>query len=89
MLDLIHLKSFIAVATTSNFTRAAREIGYSQGSVSHHIHMLEKQLGVRLFYRFRFAHNIVLTPVGETTLEYAKRVLALVEETEKTVRKMA
>jgi DNA-binding transcriptional LysR family regulator len=30
MLDLQHLKTFMVVATTKNFSRAAIELGYSQ-----------------------------------------------------------
>jgi DNA-binding transcriptional LysR family regulator len=81
MLDLQHLKTFMVVATTKNFSRAAIELGYSQSSVTHHIKALERELGAQLFDRFRFARTIVLTDVGGRIYEYAKRLLALAEET--------
>ncbi len=81
MLDLQHLKTFMVVATTKNFSRAAIELGYSQPSVTQHIKALERELGARLFDRFRFARTIVLTEAGGRIYEYAKRLLALAEET--------
>ena len=64
MLDLQHLKTFMAVATTLSFSRAADELHYSQSSVTHHIKRLERDLGVRLLERFRFAKTIALTDAG-------------------------
>ena len=81
MLDLQHLKTFLMVATTKNFSRAAEELGYSQSSVTHHIKCLERELGARLIYRFRFARSIALTDVGGRIYEHAKRLMAVAEET--------
>jgi DNA-binding transcriptional LysR family regulator len=81
MLDLQHLKTFLVVATTKNFTRAADELDYSQSSVTHHIKGLERELGVRLFNRFRFTRRVVLTQAGGRIYEYAARLLALADET--------
>ena len=86
MLDLLHLKTFMAVVATMNFTRAADELDYSQPSVTQHIKGLERELGVRLFNRFRFAHKIVLTDAGRRVYLYATRLLALAEEAEAAVR---
>lgn len=57
------LKTFIAVADTESFTRAARELGITQPAVSQHIRALEEQYKVRLFQRQ--AQKIRLTPEGE------------------------
>src|SRR5437879_5612315 len=86
MLDLQHLKTFMVVATTKNFTRAADELDYSQSSVTHHIKGLERELGVRLFNRFRFTRRVVLTDAGGRIYEYAARLLALAEETKTAAR---
>src|SRR5712671_1089438 len=80
MLDLLHLKTFITVAMTKNFSRAGIILGYSQSTVTYHIKTLERELGARLFSRFRFTRTIVLTDVGGRIYEYAKRLLALAEE---------
>ena len=81
MLDLQHLKTFMTVATYMSFTRAAKELDYSQSSVTIHIKQLERELGVRLFNRFRFTRRVVLTQAGGRIYEYAARLLALADET--------
>lgn len=86
MLDLQHLKTFMAVVATMSFSRAADELDYSQSSVTHHIKGLERELGVRLFNRFRFARTIVLTDAGRRVYLYAARLLALAEEAKVAVR---
>jgi len=86
MLDLQHLKTFMAVVATMSFNRAADELDYSQSSVTHHIKGLERELGVRLFDRFRFARTIVLTDAGRRVYLYATRLLALAEEAKVAVR---
>jgi DNA-binding transcriptional LysR family regulator len=79
MLDLLHLRTFVVVATTKNFNRAAAELGYSQSNVTHHIKMLEKELGTRLFERFRFSRGAQLTEVGKRLFEDANQILQLAE----------
>jgi DNA-binding transcriptional LysR family regulator len=86
MLDLQHLKTFMAVVTTMSFSRAADELNYSQSSVTHHIKRLEGELGVRLLDRFRFTKTIALTDAGRKIYEYAGRLLALAEEAEAAVQ---
>ena len=81
MLDLQKLESFRVVAETRNFTRAAVELGYCQSSVTIHVKALERELGVRLFERCRFSRDVVVTDAGQRMLEYAKRLLALADET--------
>ena len=84
-LDLQRLKTFAAVATASNFTRAAAQLGYSQPSVTHHIQSLERQLHVALVTRERFSKTIVLTEAGRCLFEYSERLLALAEEAKTAV----
>jgi DNA-binding transcriptional LysR family regulator len=86
MLDLQHLKTFMVVVATKNFSRAAIELGCSQASVTHRIKALERELGARLFDRFRFARTIVLTDAGGRIYEYGSRLLALAEETKAAVQ---
>jgi len=85
MLDLRQLQTFRMLATTSNFTRAAVELGCSQPRVTTHIKALERELGVPLFERCRFSKKVVLTAVGRQALEYAGRLLTLAEETKTAV----
>jgi DNA-binding transcriptional LysR family regulator len=80
MLDLIKLETFRVVAATSNFTRAADELGCCQSTVTVHIQELERELGVQLFDRCRFSKKVVLTEAGRCTLEYASRLFTLAHE---------
>ena len=75
-----HLITFIAVAETRNFRRAAELIGRSQPSVTAHISQLEELLGVTLFTRT--TRQVIPTAAGATLLVRAK---TLVNEAEKLV----
>ncbi len=85
MLDLQKLRTFQVLAETSNFTRAAAELGCSQSSVTAHIQALERELGAVLFDRA--SRHVILTEVGRRTLEYADRLLALASEAKAAVHK--
>jgi len=89
MLDLRQLQTFRVAAATHNFTRAAAELGCCQSSVTVHIQALERELGVFLFERCRSSKTVVLTEEGRQALEYAGRLLALVEETKAAVHTAA
>ena len=80
MLDLLHLKTFVVVATTKSISRAAAELGYSQSSITHHIQMLERELGARLFDRFKFSRGVALTVPGMRIYHYAIKILRLAEK---------
>lgn len=45
------LRCFVAAAKNENIHRAADQLYLSQPAVTHHIHTLEEELGVKLFYR--------------------------------------
>jgi DNA-binding transcriptional LysR family regulator len=86
MLDLLQLKTFMVVAYTRNFTRAAVELGCSQSTVTHRIKELEQHLGVTLLDRSRFMLNATLTQAGLLTLAHAQQLLALVAKAESAIR---
>ena len=85
MLDLLKLETFRVVAATSNFTRAADELGCCQSTVTVHIQELERELGVQLFDRCRFSKKVVLTEAGRCTLKYASRLSMLAHEAKAAV----
>ncbi|MBL8697610.1 MAG: transcriptional regulator GcvA [Alphaproteobacteria bacterium] len=58
------LRAFEATARHLSFTKAAREFRVTQGAVSRHVAVLERQLGAKLFLRHH--RSIELTPKGET-----------------------
>lgn len=74
MLDVITLQSFIAVAETGSFTRAADRIGRTQSAVSQQMAKLETSLGSALLLRGK---TISLTAEGEIVLGYARKIYAL------------
>lgn len=80
MLDLKKLQTFQVAAATSNFTRAAAELGCCQSSVTVHIKALEDELGVPLFERCRFTKTVKLTEMGRQMLEYSHQLLTLADE---------
>jgi DNA-binding transcriptional LysR family regulator len=73
--DTLQLKSFIAIAETGTFKRAATTVKRTQSALSLQIKKLEGQLGCALFDRS--GRNVTLTPQGEIFLGYAKRMIQL------------
>lgn len=71
-MDIRNLTTFIQVAELGNFTKAARQLGYSQSTVSFQIRQLEEELKVSLFDRIN--HTVLLTEKGREVLEYAHQV---------------
>ena len=77
MLD-VKLNTLLAVAETNNFTRAAELLSLTQPAVSHHIALLEEELGAPLFVRCR--GRAQLTREGEIAVRYARRMKGLYEK---------
>ena len=77
MLDSDQLRTFLAVAETGSFTKAAEEVHRTQSAVSMQIKKLEERLGCQLFVRT--GRDIRLTPEGRTLVSYAQKMLALNE----------
>jgi LysR family hydrogen peroxide-inducible transcriptional activator len=73
-LSLRDLEYAIAVAQTKHFGRAAEQCGVSQPALSEQIRKLEGLLGVELFERGR--RGVQVTPIGETLLSRAERLLS-------------
>lgn len=71
--DLRHLRAFVAVARTLNFTRAAAELHVAQPSLSHTIRQLEHYVGLHLFDRS--TRGTALTVEGAAFYEEALAVL--------------
>lgn len=84
MIELRHLRYFIAVAEALNFHRAAERIHIDQTSLSRAIRDLEEQLGVPLFARL--PRKLHLTPAGLRLLREARRLLIRLERIKRTVR---
>jgi DNA-binding transcriptional LysR family regulator len=81
---LQELAVFIRAADGGSFSRAARELGLSQPSVSRIVGELEARLGVTLL--LRTTRRITLTQAGELFLDRAREILAGLEEAEDAAR---
>jgi molybdate transport repressor ModE-like protein len=77
VLDLARLRVLAAVARTGSITAAARELHYSQPSVSHHIARLEAETGARLLQRV--GRGVRLTQAGELLAERAIEIVGRVD----------
>ncbi|HEY3199644.1 MAG TPA: LysR family transcriptional regulator [Actinomycetes bacterium] len=77
MLNLTHLKVLAAVARHGSVTDAAKELHYSQPSVSHHLGRLEAATGAKLIQRV--GRGVRLTPEGELLAQRAAEILGRVD----------
>lgn len=78
LIDIDLLRTFLAIAGTGSFTRAAEEVHKTQSAVSMQMKKLEEQVGRPLFDRG--ARAVRLTPDGMRLLDYAQRIVKLSEE---------
>lgn len=78
-LDLDQLHTFITIADTGSFTKAAEEVHRTQSAVSMQMRRLEERLGKALFQKDGRTNR--LTEEGERLLTYARRLLRLNRET--------
>lgn len=85
MPDLNAMKSFLIVADTLNFSRAAELRNTVQSAISLHIKKLEDELDCKLFERGR-GQSMQLTSEGRAFIAYAQRIMDLNSEAVETIR---
>jgi DNA-binding transcriptional LysR family regulator len=74
VMELRHLRYFVAIAEERSFTAAAERLWVAQPGLSTQIRRLEAELGVRLFERH--TRGVDLTEAGALFLERARAALA-------------
>ena len=81
---LLQLALFVRTVESGSFSKAAREFGLSQPSVSRAIAALERRLGVKLLVRT--TRQVSATDAGEALLVRARDALLAIEEAEGAAR---
>ncbi|MEW9547246.1 LysR family transcriptional regulator [Nonomuraea sp. NPDC050783] len=79
MLDVVRLRVLLAVARKGSLTAAAKELHYSQPSVSHHLARLEAETGAQLVQRA--GRGIRLTEAGRLLAERAAEIIGRLDDT--------
>jgi DNA-binding transcriptional LysR family regulator len=77
MLDVTRLRVLEAVARLGSVTAAAKELHYTQPTVSHHLSRLEAETGAQLLQRV--GRGIRLTPAGELLAERAAEIIGRID----------
>jgi molybdate transport repressor ModE-like protein len=77
MLDVTRLRVLDAVARHGSVTAAARELHYSQPSVSHHIARLEAETGAQLLQRV--GRGVRLTQAGQLLSDRAAEIIGRID----------
>ena len=75
MMDVDQLRTFVAIAESGSFTKAADIVHKTQSAVSMQMRKLEERLGRPIFVRDGRASK--LTDDGERLLDYARRIVKL------------
>jgi DNA-binding transcriptional LysR family regulator len=84
MIELRHLRYFVAVAEELNFRCAAERVHIDQTPLSRTIRDLEGRLGLQLFVRG--PRKLHLTPAGERLLKEARKVFVRIDRAYRAVR---
>jgi DNA-binding transcriptional LysR family regulator len=79
LLDIDQLRTFIAIAETGSFTKAAEVVNKTQSAVSMQMKRLEERIERPIFARDGRASK--LTEDGQRLLDYARRIVKLNVET--------
>jgi DNA-binding transcriptional LysR family regulator len=87
VMELRHIRYFLAVAEEMNFTRAAKKVGIGQPPLSQQIGDLEEELGAPLFRRV--PRGVELTDSGKVFLPEAQAILAQAEHAKKIAQRGA
>ncbi|HEY9645559.1 MAG TPA: LysR family transcriptional regulator [Chroococcidiopsis sp.] len=78
MIELRHLRYFIAVAEELHFGRAAEQLHMAQPPLSQQIRQLEAELGFTLFHRTK--RSVKLTEAGEVFLKDCRQIFWQLEQ---------
>jgi DNA-binding transcriptional LysR family regulator len=86
-MTLHQLRIFLAVAQSATLTRASKQLGLAQPSLSQQLARLEESVGTKLFDRAR--NRMELTDAGRVLLRHAQSVVREITEAEAGLREFA
>lgn len=84
-MNLKQLEYFLAIVEEGQITAAAQKLHISQPPLSYQIHLLEKELGAKVFVRG--SKGITLTESGKQLKQRAEQILSLAELTKNEIGK--
>ena len=76
-IDMKELEAFVAVVDQGSFSRAAKTLYLTQPTVSTHVAVLERKLGIKLLVRT--TKEVYPSDGGKLLYGYAKEILQLRE----------
>ena len=79
-MNILHLKYAVEIAKTGSLNKAAENLYMGQPNLSRAIRELETSLGITIFERT--SRGMIVTADGEEFLQYARRILAQIDEME-------
>ncbi|MFT4111150.1 LysR family transcriptional regulator [Silvibacterium sp.] len=85
LLDLRQVRTFVEVARSRSFTRAASQLHYAQSSITAQVQALEGDLGLPLFNRL--GRQVELTDAGRQFLVHAEKLISAAEQARLSVQK--
>lgn len=85
-MNLQQLRTFRVVAQQRSYSRAAQQLYLSQPGVSLQVRALEQSIGMPLFERS--GRQLRLTEAGVALLDYAERILSLVDESQQALEEL-
>lgn len=76
--DLKQIRSFLTAVNVKSFTKASRILGVGQATISHHIQLLEENLGVNLIGRS--SKSFEITSEGETFIRFCDNLIRKLDD---------
>src|SRR5579872_4828471 len=83
-MDLVLLRSLVAVADAGTITDAAAQMHVSQSALSRRLQQLEADLGAPLLVRGR--HGVELTPAGRQAVDDGRVIVSRYDRVRRSIR---